>query len=122
MYFLVELQILLSGFASSSTLNSMEMEYAEGDSLQQTFPNLQKHECLYCHKTFTYAAHLVRHIRIHTGEQPYVCQICQKAFNEASNLQQHMIIHSGIKPFKCSVCDYSSTQSSNLKRHMLNKH
>jgi len=46
--------------------------------------------CPYCSKAFPRNANLVRHLRTHTGEQPYVCEICQRGFSISSNLRRHI--------------------------------
>ncbi|TPP60954.1 MDS1 and EVI1 complex locus protein EVI1 [Fasciola gigantica] len=57
--------------------------------------------CLLCDKKFPRAANLNRHIRTHTGEQPYRCPHCQRSFSISSNMQRHVRnIH---KPFAPST-------------------
>lgn len=46
--------------------------------------------CPYCKKHFPRNANLVRHLRTHTGEQPYVCDICSRGFSISSNLRRHI--------------------------------
>ena len=46
--------------------------------------------CPYCKKQFPRNANLVRHLRTHTGEQPYVCDLCQRGFSISSNLRRHI--------------------------------
>lgn len=92
------------------------------DSPIQMFPTKQKIECPYCHKTFPYPCYLECHIRIHTGERPFVCQICQKTFVQLGNLKQHELVHTGKKPFQCPTCEYSTTHSLRLKMHMVRQH
>lgn len=41
----------------------------------------KNYECLYCSKLFIRPSHLERHVRIHTGEQPFHCSICPKKYN-----------------------------------------
>ncbi|ECH7874861.1 C2H2-type zinc finger protein, partial [Salmonella enterica subsp. enterica serovar Rubislaw] len=46
--------------------------------------------CSRCSRTFASPSALVRHMRTHTGERPYVCQTCGQAFCQRSGLTAHM--------------------------------
>ena len=48
-----------------------------------------RHRCCYCGKVFPRSANLTRHLRTHTGEQPYHCVECDRSFSISSNLQRH---------------------------------
>ncbi|CAG5087526.1 Oidioi.mRNA.OKI2018_I69.PAR.g11564.t1.cds [Oikopleura dioica] len=79
--------------------------------------------CPYCKKHFPRNANLVRHLRTHTGEQPYVCDICSRGFSISSNLRRHIRnVHRGERPFGCNFCGKRFGQQTNLDRHIRIKH
>lgn len=47
--------------------------------------------CLYCGKVFRWPCLLQRHIRIHTGERPYVCPHCPYAAAQKFDVTKHII-------------------------------
>ncbi|KAJ8980786.1 hypothetical protein NQ317_019452 [Molorchus minor] len=39
-----------------------------------------RYACKFCGKVFPRSANLTRHLRTHTGEQPYKCRYCERSF------------------------------------------
>ncbi|GFY57539.1 hypothetical protein TNIN_391391 [Trichonephila inaurata madagascariensis] len=51
-------------------------------------------KCQFCGRTFNQKAHLVQHLRIHTGERPFKCSKCDKCFKRNESLRYHfMTVH-----------------------------
>ena len=77
-----------------------------------------KHICKVCNQVCRTPSQLKLHIRVHSGEKPYMCQICDKVFSRKSHLPPHMRIHTGDKPYQCKVCDKCFSRSHHLANHM----
>ncbi|MNX97773.1 Zinc finger, C2H2 type [compost metagenome] len=79
------------------------------------------HTCSVCGKSLANRRSLGRHLKLHSGQKPYVCDEsgCSQAFVRAHDLVQHRRKHSGEKPFKCNEpgCHQAYWQSSDLMRH-----
>jgi len=95
---------------SLQIINSNKLEKTDHRRIQQ---------CSHCMKSFDRPSLLIRHIRTHTGEKPYVCDICSKPFSTSSALNTHRRIHSGEKPHICEICQKCFTASSNLYYHRM---
>eukprot|EP00049_Salpingoeca_infusionum_P016035 m.321427 g.321427 ORF g.321427 m.321427 type:complete len:640 (+) comp15996_c1_seq27:294-2213(+) len=76
-----------------------------------------KHTCSFCGKRFSTQAHVTRHERVHTGEQPFPCPHCPKRFNQQGNLNVHLRTHTGDRPYECCYCHKSFTTSSYRSVH-----
>ena len=50
-------------------------------------------QCDICKQKFSQKGSLVRHFRIHLGEQPYGCSKCEKWFTARSTRDKHIRTH-----------------------------
>ncbi|XP_020813178.1 zinc finger protein 630 [Drosophila serrata] len=78
--------------------------------------------CSTCSRTFNHSWLLVAHMRVHTGERPFVCpeQACQRSFSDRSNLRTHQrsMSHHNWE-HQCGQCGKFFNQIFYLNRHTL---
>ena len=71
-------------------------------SLKKNTANVIKsHKCNQCDYASSWAGHLRRHLKMHSGEKPNKCNQCDFASSQAADLRRHFKMHSGEKANKC---------------------
>lgn len=87
--------------------------------LTETHDRVRRHSCRLCLKDFANSQNLKQHLRIHTGERPFVCSLCGKRFTQSGTLHVHMKTHVEQFPHQCAECGAKFRLRSSLTRHNL---
>ncbi|XP_075220814.1 zinc finger protein 236-like [Lycorma delicatula] len=106
-------KVLIASVAERDKISELK-DPADKFSSEPLHPN----QCKYCPKSFRKPSDLTRHLRIHTGERPFMCQCCYKSFTVKSTLDSHMKTHGSLKQFTCHVCGHQFATKGSLKVHM----
>ncbi|KAK3798841.1 hypothetical protein RRG08_007198 [Elysia crispata] len=81
--------------------------------------------CPICGKTFTLAANLPKHMKLHSGERPYICSVCGCSFPRSDYLKNHMRaahLHSEQVSLSCTQCGETFPSLRLLEEHVDDVH
>ncbi|GMT13140.1 hypothetical protein PFISCL1PPCAC_4437, partial [Pristionchus fissidentatus] len=56
------------------------------------------YKCTHCLMKLQSSYSLERHMRIHTGDRPFVCDHCGRSFSRVDELKLHKLKHTGQRP------------------------
>ena len=59
---------------------------------------------------------------IQTPGGKFKCPVCPQVMAQKNDMNRHMRIHTGEKPFICGICGHAANRKFNLKTHMRKVH
>lgn len=74
-------QVIVKEHSTRSPGNHIKSSIQDGPT--------NKHSCVQCNKVFHCGGRLKDHMRIHTGERPFLCSMCPKKFRTNQSLKMH---------------------------------
>lgn len=106
-----------SNSSEETNLPSASTSIASGGIPKRILKRTKIIQCQFCEKKFTHRGDFNKHLRKHTGEQPFSCDVCHKKFAHTSNLNRHRLVHTGELPFECEKCHKKFNRKDKLAAH-----
>lgn len=85
-------------------------------------PKKVSYECKNCNKSFSQLDAFKAHIEDYVKAGQIVCGYCGKCWARTADLSRHLRVHTGERPYLCPDCGLGFKVSDALKRHMLKLH
>jgi len=92
------------------------------DHMSSVHRNEKLYVCHGCGKNFKYRHQRRMCENKHVGKFIHPCTLCDKKFNDKRRFQQHMRVHTGEKPFMCPICNFRCARMDNLNLHTKKAH
>ncbi|KAG0715757.1 Zinc finger protein 675 [Chionoecetes opilio] len=99
-----------AGFNQAKKLETHKMLHNGGD---------RPYQCNKCPSTFTNPKYLTQHKkRVHDRKGAIRCEECNGTFKRKETLRSHMRIHTGEHPYVCDECGAAFNQRGTLTKHI----